>query len=82
MRPQATGEPDRERLVTSDKFVLDRLTVDGKREVGGDGRCHVLACIDGDAGPLATGGTALLPAVARLQLQPPARAVVLDICLP
>jgi mannose-6-phosphate isomerase len=82
VRPQSTTEPGRERLVASDKFVLDRLTLNGPREIGGDDRCHILACIDGDAGSLATGETGLLPAAGCIELQPKTTAVVLEICLP
>jgi mannose-6-phosphate isomerase len=81
-RPQSTTESDRERLVASDKFVLDRLTLNNEHEIGGDDRCHILACLAGDAGPLATGETGLLPAAGRLGLQSKTTALVLDICLP
>jgi mannose-6-phosphate isomerase len=91
VRPHSTAERGRERLVASDKFVLDRLTVDAPRTVGGDDRCHILACVQGavavggdaTAGPLATGGTGLMPAAAgQTELRPESPAVVLDICLP
>ena len=85
--PIATG---RERLVACDKFTLDRCTISSPTTIGGDGRCHLLAIIDGavevvgePATKLACGTTALLPAAAGLrELQPQGRAVVLDIFLP
>jgi mannose-6-phosphate isomerase len=89
--PQATDEPGRERLVACDKFVLDRVSVDTPRNIGGDDRFHVLAVIAGvvratndplDA-PLAVGDTALLPAAAGpVRLTPESQATVLDISLP
>jgi mannose-6-phosphate isomerase len=82
VRAQFTTEPGREQLVASDKFVLDRLKLNTQRAIGGDERCHILACIDGDAGPLAAGETGLLPAAGRVELTPDSCAVVLDICLP
>ena len=64
--------PGVERLVSCDKFELDRLTLDGPMSVGGDQRCHILAVVAGEAlasrdpvgRPLAVGDTALLPAAA------------------
>jgi len=84
-------EPGRERLVDCDKFVLDRLTLSAPTTIGGDGRFHLLAVVDGAieaAGdpvkaPLATGHTALLPAAAgAIEIKPQGRAVLLDIFLP
>jgi mannose-6-phosphate isomerase len=90
-RPQPTGEPHSERLVECDKFVLDRLTIDGPISLGGDDRFHLLSVIDGSVAAtdglgeqqLAIGSTALAPAAAgRIRLAPQGRATVLDICLP
>jgi mannose-6-phosphate isomerase len=89
-RPVAVA-PGRERLVECDKFILDRLTVSEPTAIGGDGRFHVLAVIEGSVDvaeesrstPLARGETALLPAAAG-GVQPTSRggAVVLDVFLP
>jgi mannose-6-phosphate isomerase len=89
--PQATGDPGRERLVDCDKFVLDRVTLDAPRTIGGDDRFHILAVVEGAvaaagdplASPLAAGDTALAPAAAgEVALTPRRRATVLDITLP
>ena len=79
------------RLVECQKFVLDRWSIDAPREVGGDGRCHLLAVLAGNlkvqndpAGePLAMGGTVLLPAAAGpVSVTPGPAAVFLDMYLP
>ena len=89
-RPRAVA-PGRERLVECDKFVLDRCTLSAPQSIGGDGRLHLLAVIEGAvessgdpvATPLAMGATAVLPAAAgAIELRPQGRAVVLDITLP
>jgi mannose-6-phosphate isomerase len=89
-RPRAMA-PGRERLVECDKFVLDRYTLSAPHSIGGDGRLHLLAVIEGTieasgdpvATPLAMGATALLPAAAGvIELRPQGRAVILDITLP
>jgi mannose-6-phosphate isomerase len=89
--PQSTGDPGRERLVACDKFVLDRVTFDAPRTIGGDDRFHVLAVAEGAvtaagdpvAAPLARGDTALAPAAAgETTLTPRGQATVLDITLP
>jgi mannose-6-phosphate isomerase class I len=80
-----------ERLVTCDKFVIDRLSFSNLETIGGDARCHIALVIDGqiDIGgdpaeqPLVRGHVVLLPA----ELGPvPVRAtgptVVLDTYLP
>jgi mannose-6-phosphate isomerase len=81
----------RDRLVECDKFVLDRLTFSAPVTIGGDGRCHLLAMIEGmsvvdddpSTTPLAAGATALLPAAAAaIEIRPQGRAVLLDIVLP
>jgi hypothetical protein len=73
-----------------DKFVLDRITLDEPRHLGGDDRFHIVACLAGSIGlpaaagnMLAAGGAGLLPAAASpLELRPAVQATVLDICLP
>ena len=57
-------------LVSCDKFVMNRRTVDGSIKVGGDGRFRIIAVIEGSlevendpsGKPLTMGQTALLPA--------------------
>jgi mannose-6-phosphate isomerase len=89
--PPATDRPHLERLVECDKFVLDRWRLDRPGPIGGDERCHFLAVVAGSMeveadpaeGPLATGGTVLVPAACgRLLLVPRGEAVVLDAYLP
>jgi mannose-6-phosphate isomerase len=86
-----SNEPERERLVDCDKFILDRLTLTQAHSVGGDEKFHLLVplsgaiTIDGDpnSGPLSLGKTCLIPAASgRTRLQPAGNAVVLDIYLP
>jgi mannose-6-phosphate isomerase len=83
--------PGRQRLAECDKFILDRVEITEPTAIGGDGRFHVLAIIEGavDAtgdpveSPLARGESALLPAGAgTVELTPQGRAVVLDVYLP
>jgi mannose-6-phosphate isomerase len=89
--PQPTDQPHVERLVSCDKFILDRWTLDARREIGSDERCHLLAVVDGemhvmgdpDAGPLRRGTTILVPAFrGTTWLEPTAKAVLLDAYLP
>ncbi len=85
--PQATDQPGRERLVECDKFVLDRRTLTGPQNVGGDERFHLLTVISGvvqvGEEQLALGETCLLPAATGIvEVEPQGSAVVLDICLP
>ena len=47
-RPQATDRPHVERLVSCDKFVLDRWRLAGPALVGGDQRFHILSVIEGE----------------------------------
>jgi mannose-6-phosphate isomerase len=58
------------RLVACDKFVLDRWDFDTPQPIGGDGRCRLIAVLDGAVSiegdpsgvPLRRGASALLPA--------------------
>ncbi len=81
-----------QRLVTCDKFVLERYTVAGPFSLPDDRRCHLIAVIEGQLGlqrdpvdePLGRGQTALIPAAARpCKLIPQSdTATLLDIFLP
>lgn len=87
VNPASTGEAGRERLVACDKFVLDRLQVRAPRTVGGDERFHLLVGIEGQTAvgseTLKLGEALLVPAAAgAVELEPQAKAVVLDIYLP
>jgi mannose-6-phosphate isomerase len=88
--PAKTDQPECERLVDCDKFVLDRLTVAKPQAVGGDERFHLLVPLSGAitvAGdvtgePLKLGQTCLIPAAAGpVEIAPLGEAVVLDIYL-
>ena len=92
-RPQATARPTVQRLVGCDKFVLDRWTLAGEEQIGGDKRFHILSVIEGELTifdsasayeqKLPRGQTVLLPAnLPATTLGPASRAVVLDMYLP
>ncbi len=83
--------PSRERLVECDKFVLDRCAASAPMNVGGDGKFHLIAVVEGQvdlandpmAAPLAAGQTALVPAaVGEVGVRPHGAASWLDIYLP
>ncbi|HTQ37508.1 MAG TPA: type I phosphomannose isomerase catalytic subunit [Pirellulales bacterium] len=89
--PRPTERPHVQRLVTCDKFVLDRWRFSRPEPVGGDGQFHLVAVIEGEieaagdpsGAPLARGQTMLLPAaLAPCLLTPKQSATVLDIYLP
>ncbi len=80
-----------ERLVTCDKFIVDRWRFSARRSLGGDNRCHILVPLAGtltverDAcpSPLGLGQTVLLPAAAgSVRLDPQGVVTMLDIYLP
>ncbi len=90
-RPRATDRPEVSRLVDCEKFVLDRWDFDCRLSVGGDGRCHVIAVLEGAVriegdpadSPLPRGGTALLPAsLGNVRLTAQGRTILLDVYLP
>jgi len=91
-QPQPTDGPEVSRLVTCDKFVLDRWQFDGLMTVGGDDRCHILAVLEGSlsiatadptAAELVRGQTVLLPAcLGQIELRPAGTTVLLDAYLP
>jgi mannose-6-phosphate isomerase len=89
--PQPTASPSVQRLVACSKFVLDRRQLRQAETIGGDGRFHVLAVLEGcvvlaDAPseePLERGQTLLLPAaIGATLVTPRAPATLLDIYLP
>jgi mannose-6-phosphate isomerase len=90
-RPLPTERSWVSRLVSCDKFVLDRWQFDKPQTAGGDGRCHIVCVLEGaiqiegdpTGEPLCRGGTVLLPAVAgAVTLTPQMSAVLLDSYLP
>ena len=89
--PEPTDEEHVSRLVTCDKFVIDRWSVQSARVLGGDNRCHLVVPLDGevaierDACPhaLRAGQSMLAPAAAGpLHLEPHGCATLLDIYMP
>jgi mannose-6-phosphate isomerase len=89
--PEPTGAPGVERLVSCEKFVLDRWTISHTCPSPADSRCHILVVLEGtvevsgDAAsePLGRGGVVLLAAElggSRVHAREP--TVVLDIYLP
>jgi len=92
-QPRPTDRPHVERLVDSDKFILDRWTFSSPQPTGADDRCHILTVLDGqvrvegDPGetPLRLGQTVLLPAALGPVTLSPAEgqtAILLDAYLP
>ena len=79
------------RLVTCDKFALDRHVVTGACQLGGDGKCHIIAVLEGDVllddehttAPLDRGDVAILPASLPPTLATPSKsATIVDAYLP
>ncbi len=90
-RPKSTDLANVQRLVDCEKFVLDRVRIQGSHCAGGDDRCHILAVLEGvvrvagDPLPeaLTIGGVTLLPAeLGAIELQAAEGAVLLDAFLP
>jgi len=90
-QPQPTERPHVARLVDCEKFLLDRWQLDSPQQLGGNGRPHVLAVLRGSLklegdpmpGPLARGGTAMLPAsLGAVRVEPASGSVLLDAHLP
>lgn len=88
--PQPADDPRIERLVTCDKFILDRLTWSGELTFVATNRFHIISVLAGEvtllASPaltLTTGQTALVPAShGQLTLTAAKSAVALDMYLP
>ena len=89
--PQPADRPGVERLISCDKFVLNRWELVGPATIGGDHRFRLLAVIDGlvevagdpTGSPLRIGNSLLLPAeCGATSLTPQGRAVFLEIHLP
>ncbi|MCI0360161.1 MAG: class I mannose-6-phosphate isomerase [Planctomycetaceae bacterium] len=90
-RPKPASQPQVERLVECDKFVLDRWRIDGPQRVETDNRFHILSVLAGELTAsdqvstfsLASGQTLLVPASCRdLTVVPQERSEFLDIYLP
>lgn len=88
---QPTGAEHIQRLVTCDKFLVDRWQLETPHAIAGDQRCHVIVPLQGeldlerDAEPTALrpGQTSLIPAAAGpLRVRPRSPLTLLDIYLP
>lgn len=89
--PRSTDRRHVERLVSCDKFVLDRWRLDAPETLAADDRFHIVAVLDGAVTlendplglPLAKGQTALIPAACSARrIVPQKHSVLLDIYLP
>jgi mannose-6-phosphate isomerase len=86
-RPAPTDRPHVERLVESDKFILDRWKFDSPQTIGGDDRFHLIAVLDGQmeipGTSLSRGNTALFSAaLSTLEMMPQGYVTLLDAYLP
>jgi mannose-6-phosphate isomerase len=91
VRPRPTDRPHVERLVTCDKFILDRLRLSAPQQLTNDNRFHIAADIEGNVAlrsedsrhDLRRGDTRLIPAACRqVDINPQGKAVLLDMYLP
>lgn len=91
VKPKATNNPNIERLVECDKFVLDRWDLSSPYTLPNDDRFHILIVIDGNCAlrssnenfNLTRGETILIPATTRdVKASPRNEAVILDTYLP
>ncbi len=90
--PQATSQVGRERLVSCEKFIFDRISATSKLQVAGDGHFHLLTAPVGSVvltdergaeSILATGESVMLPAAMRaLTAEVSESGVLLDMYLP
>jgi len=89
-QPQGTDKPHVERLVSCDKFILDRWTLRRPESIGGDDRFHLISILDGSLRisqgrdlSIRKGETVLLPAcLPPTTLAPSGSTVLLDMYLP
>jgi mannose-6-phosphate isomerase len=90
VKPQQTGDSSRQRLVACDKFILDRVILNGETKIGGDNRFHIVSVMAGQtrmlgepAMHLSRSQTALLPAsLPAVTLQTAQSATLIDMYLP
>jgi mannose-6-phosphate isomerase len=89
--PATTGFTYVERLVTCDKFILDRWRLESPERLAVEKRFHILAAIEGvtrvsaedSSSELRRGDTILVPAcVNSVHVEPQGRAILLDAYLP
>lgn len=80
-------DDQRERLVTCDKFVLDRVTPSASSEFATDETCHILAVLEGSveigSTRISKGETAILPASCqKARMTADSNTTLLDMFLP
>jgi mannose-6-phosphate isomerase len=89
--PAATSDPEIERLVQCDKFVLDRWRFNNLHMLPDDNQFHIFAVVKGSLSinanskncSLRRGGTLLVPATTRgVRISPQDQAVLIDMYLP
>lgn len=89
--PQPTSDPDVSRLVTCDKFVLDRWQFEGRKSIGDGNGFHIVAILEGKVRishaqldkSLGKGSTFLVPAgCGPLSINALEPTTVLDMYLP
>jgi mannose-6-phosphate isomerase len=89
--PQPTETPEAFRMITCDKFVIDRWQFSSPSALGGDDRFHIVQPLAGEiriegdpvATPLKLGDTCLLPAeLGRVMITPKPECAFLDVYLP
>ncbi|MGW8256836.1 MAG: type I phosphomannose isomerase catalytic subunit [Thermoguttaceae bacterium] len=91
LRLQASDSRGKIRLISGDKFVLDRRESSMALQIGGDERFHILIVIAGsllvagygESATLSKGSTVLLPAcLGSVRIEPQQSAALLDVFLP
>ncbi len=89
--PTPTADPSVSRLVSCDKFVLDRWRIAERTVIDLKEGCHIISVVEGAilvrndpiGQSLTVGGTVLLPAsLAQVEIQPLEPTVLLDAYLP
>jgi mannose-6-phosphate isomerase len=90
-KPIPTGEPGISRLVTCDKFLLDRWTFDSPRKLALENSCRLLVVLEGGFSipgdptghSFGKGDTVFLPsALGQVELHPQQRTILLSGQLP
>ena len=90
-QPEQETDSNNQQLVKCDKFHLNRVQIDGTSQIGGDGKFHIVAVVNGEieiendpSGKAMTiGSSALIPADSKsLEIKTGTSATILEISLP
>ena len=90
-QPEQGTDSNNQQLVKCDKFHLNRVQIDGTSQIGGDGKFHIVAVVNGEieiendpSGKAMTiGSSALIPADSKsLEIKTGTSATILEISLP